>query len=84
MVVASGHYHACRIPDIEGLKEWKERWPGRVQHSKSYRHPRGFRDQVRDWEGHWLLRLVVDVTDSGLLKECSSDWCGRLVDGYCA
>lgn len=46
VVIASGHYHACRIPDIPGLAAWKKRWPGRVQHSKSYRHPQSFKDQV--------------------------------------
>lgn len=46
VVIASGHYHACRIPDIPGLAVWKKRWPSRVQHSKSYRHPSGFKDQV--------------------------------------
>ncbi|QDS68308.1 hypothetical protein FKW77_010674 [Venturia effusa] len=43
VVVASGHYHSPRIPDIPGLKEWKQRWPSRVWHSKSYRRPDEFR-----------------------------------------
>jgi len=47
VVVASGHYHACKVPDIRGLKEWKKEWPERVQHSKSYRRPDEFQDQVR-------------------------------------
>lgn len=46
MVIANGHYHASKVPDIAGLKEWKERRGDRVQHSKSYRTPEGFRDQV--------------------------------------
>lgn len=46
IVIASGHYHACRVPDIPGLAAWKKQWPTRVQHSKSYRHPREFIDQV--------------------------------------
>lgn len=46
MVVANGHYHACKIPDIPGLKEWKAIWPSRLQHSKSYRTPDEFKDQV--------------------------------------
>ncbi|KAL8746083.1 MAG: hypothetical protein Q9190_001868 [Brigantiaea leucoxantha] len=45
LVVASGHYHACNVPGIPGLEEWKARWPARVQHSKSYRRPVGFDNQ---------------------------------------
>ncbi|KAL1303593.1 hypothetical protein AAFC00_006958 [Neodothiora populina] len=45
VVVASGHYHACNIPDIRGLKEWKAHWPDRVFHSKSYRNASGFENQ---------------------------------------
>ncbi|USP82723.1 hypothetical protein yc1106_09997 [Curvularia clavata] len=39
VVVASGHYHAARVPDTPGLAGWKKRWPDRVQHSKRYRKP---------------------------------------------
>lgn len=46
VVIASGHYHACRIPEIPGLAKWKVHWPHRIQHSKSYRNPRSFRGQV--------------------------------------
>ncbi|KAJ4347538.1 hypothetical protein N0V95_005322 [Ascochyta clinopodiicola] len=42
VVVASGHYHAPRVPDIPGLTEWKRRYPQRVQHSKGYRKPEDF------------------------------------------
>ncbi|KAH8656133.1 dimethylaniline monooxygenase [Tricladium varicosporioides] len=45
VVVANGHYHTIKVPDIPGLKEWKRAWPGRVQHSKTYRRPDSFRDQ---------------------------------------
>ncbi|KAB2102977.1 Flavin-containing monooxygenase [Alternaria gaisen] len=38
-VVASGHYHAPRIPDTPGLADWKRQFPDRVQHSKLYRKP---------------------------------------------
>ena len=46
MIVASGHYHTQRVPDIPGLKEWKEVWPDRVQHSKGYRRPSDYKDEV--------------------------------------
>ncbi|MCJ1419398.1 hypothetical protein MMC32_005753 [Xylographa parallela] len=45
VVIASGHYHAANVPDIPGLKEWKAAWPGRIEHSKGYRQPHGFRNQ---------------------------------------
>ncbi|KAL2182061.1 uncharacterized protein P884DRAFT_274495 [Thermothelomyces heterothallicus CBS 202.75] len=43
VVVATGHYNMPRIPDTEGLKEWKERYPSRIIHSKQYRSPEPFR-----------------------------------------
>lgn len=46
LVVANGHYHAPRVPDIPGLIEWKARYPTRVQHSKSYRVPEAYKGKV--------------------------------------
>ncbi|KAI0458376.1 hypothetical protein F5B21DRAFT_24750 [Xylaria acuta] len=43
VVVASGHYHLPFVPDIPGLAAWKDRFPDRVMHSKSYRTPEPFR-----------------------------------------
>jgi cation diffusion facilitator CzcD-associated flavoprotein CzcO len=45
VVVASGHYNMPRIPDIQGLMEWKASYPGRVIHSKQYRWPEMYRGQ---------------------------------------
>lgn len=45
VVVASGHYHACNVPDLPGLKEWKDQFPDRVRHSKLYRRPEDFKGQ---------------------------------------
>ena len=45
VVVANGHYHATNIPEIPGLKEWKESFPTRIQHSKLYRRAASFQDQ---------------------------------------
>ncbi|EAW16835.1 putative FAD dependent oxidoreductase [Aspergillus fischeri NRRL 181] len=45
VVVASGHYHAPRIPDIPGLPEAKALWPSRILHSKGYRRPDGFENK---------------------------------------
>ncbi|KAK3505356.1 hypothetical protein B0T13DRAFT_36370 [Neurospora crassa] len=45
VVVASGHYNMPRIPQIEGLKGWKDSFPDRVIHSKRYRNPEKYRNQ---------------------------------------
>ncbi|KAL4796896.1 hypothetical protein BDV19DRAFT_360024 [Aspergillus venezuelensis] len=37
VVVASGHYHVPYVPPIPGLKEFAQRYPGRVEHAKQYR-----------------------------------------------
>jgi hypothetical protein len=47
VVVASGHYHAPRIPDITGLADIKRLWPSRVLHSKGYRKPDSYAGKVR-------------------------------------
>ncbi|KAF2826865.1 dimethylaniline monooxygenase [Ophiobolus disseminans] len=39
VLVASGHYHAARVPNTLGLSDWKTQWPDRVEHSKRYRKP---------------------------------------------
>ncbi|KAK7224873.1 hypothetical protein V2G26_012876 [Clonostachys chloroleuca] len=46
VVVASGHYNLPRVPDIPGLAELKELYPGRVIHSKQYRRPDAYRDSA--------------------------------------
>ncbi|CAF9921455.1 MAG: hypothetical protein ALECFALPRED_001807 [Alectoria fallacina] len=66
VVIASGHYHACRLPDILGLSAWKKRWPSRVQHSKSYRNPRGFRDQN-------VLLIGAGVSSTDIAREISAE-----------
>ncbi|CAN8105287.1 unnamed protein product [Discula destructiva] len=45
VVVAAGHYHVPLIPLVPGLAEWKQKFPGRVMHSKSYRYPANYKDQ---------------------------------------
>jgi cation diffusion facilitator CzcD-associated flavoprotein CzcO len=46
VIVASGHYHEPKIPDLPGLKEWKERHPESISHSKRYRSPEPFKDKT--------------------------------------
>ena len=78
VVIASGHYHVCRVPDIPGLAEWKRRWPSRVQHSKTYRRPSQFKGQV--WTRFfWGSQFR---SDSVWRVECSAYWSGNLIDWY--
>ncbi|EXJ92623.1 hypothetical protein A1O3_01175 [Capronia epimyces CBS 606.96] len=46
VAVASGHYHAPKVPNIPGLVEWKRAFPTKVQHSKRFRNPKGFDNQT--------------------------------------
>lgn len=48
VVVASGHYHAPRVPDLAGLKKWKAQWPSRIFHSKAYRSTQEFKGKVSE------------------------------------
>ncbi|KAI4917759.1 hypothetical protein J4E85_009851 [Alternaria conjuncta] len=58
VVIASGHYHTPRVPDTPGLAKWKRRFPGRVQHSKSYRRPENAQDK-----NYLLVGASVSATD---------------------
>ncbi|TVY45934.1 Flavin-containing monooxygenase [Lachnellula occidentalis] len=64
VVVANGHYHASKVPDTPGLKEWKYTWPDKVQHSKSYRTPDGFKDQN-------VLLIGAGVSSTDIARELS-------------
>ncbi|KAG5639995.1 hypothetical protein DXG03_001891, partial [Asterophora parasitica] len=46
IVVGAGRYNAPNIPRIPGLKEWADRFPGNVQHSRAYRRPEPFKDKT--------------------------------------
>ena len=52
------------MPDIPGLKEWKEAWPARVQHSKRYRRPQEFKDQN-------VLLIGAGVSSTDIAREIS-------------
>ncbi|TVY45229.1 Flavin-containing monooxygenase [Lachnellula subtilissima] len=62
VVVATGHYHAPKVPNIPGLKDWKEAWPSRIQHSKRYRSTRGF-------EGKSVLLIGGSTSSFDIAKE---------------
>lgn len=42
VVVASGHYDVVYIPDILGIQEWNQAYPGVISHSKFYDSPSPF------------------------------------------
>ena len=42
VVVASGHYAVPYVPEVKGIRQWNEAYPGRISHSKFYRHPKYF------------------------------------------
>ncbi len=46
VVIASGHFSEPFIPEIPGLKEWNERFPGVISHSKTYLNPEPFKNKV--------------------------------------
>jgi thioredoxin reductase len=62
VVIASGHYHMPRIPDLSGLDEWKRAYPTRVWHSKRYRSPSVFQDQN-------VLLIGAGVSSLDIAKE---------------
>ncbi|KAJ8108186.1 hypothetical protein OPT61_g8351 [Boeremia exigua] len=62
VVVASGHYHAARVPDIPGLTDWKRAYPNRVQHSKGYRSP-------KDFHGKNFLLIGGSVSATDIARE---------------
>jgi cation diffusion facilitator CzcD-associated flavoprotein CzcO len=47
VVVATGHYYLPNIPNIPGIVEYDERYPGRIKHSKHYETSDEFKGKVR-------------------------------------
>ncbi|KAE8321610.1 major facilitator superfamily domain-containing protein [Aspergillus sergii] len=62
IIVASGHYHAPRIPDIPGLSEAKSHWGSRIMHSKGFRKSEGF-------ENKNVLLIGGGVSSADIAKE---------------
>lgn len=46
VVVASGHYSEPFVPDVPGIREFDEAYPGAITHSKFYRNSEVFADKV--------------------------------------
>lgn len=47
VIVANGHYNQPVVPDIEGIRKWKDAYPGAMIHSKFYRKARDYKDKVK-------------------------------------
>ncbi|KAH7079526.1 dimethylaniline monooxygenase [Paraphoma chrysanthemicola] len=62
VVVASGHYHAAKVPNTPGLADWKRKWPDRVQHSKGYRSP-------ENAQGKNFLLIGGSVSSTDIARE---------------
>lgn len=46
VVVANGHYSVPYVPDIEGIREWNQQYPGSISHSKFFRNADQFTNKV--------------------------------------
>ncbi|KAM0322038.1 hypothetical protein ACHAQA_009781 [Verticillium albo-atrum] len=68
VVVASGHYDIPFIPSIPGLAALKERFPGRVIHSKQYRRPETFANQDVVVVGGRVSSVDISRELSGVTK----------------
>jgi len=45
VAVCIGHYNVPYVPDIPGIREWNEAFPGRLSHSRYYRRLEDFTDK---------------------------------------
>ncbi|OAL46803.1 dimethylaniline monooxygenase [Pyrenochaeta sp. DS3sAY3a] len=62
VIVASGHYHAAKVPNTPGLADWKRKWPTRVEHSKGYRTP-------KHYQGKNFLLIGGSVSATDIARE---------------
>lgn len=45
VILANGHYSVPFIPNVTGLEAYLRKFPGRVEHSKTYRTPKAYGGQ---------------------------------------
>jgi cation diffusion facilitator CzcD-associated flavoprotein CzcO len=45
LIVANGHFIVPYVPDIQGIREWNEKFPGAITHSKYYRRAATYQDK---------------------------------------
>ncbi|KIM37614.1 hypothetical protein M413DRAFT_421803 [Hebeloma cylindrosporum] len=46
IIVATGRYNAPNVPNIAGVKEWADRFPGHILHARQYRRPEVFANET--------------------------------------
>lgn len=46
VIVANGHFEVPRLPEVEGLNEWKQQDPLSVMHAKFYDKPEKYKNKV--------------------------------------
>jgi cation diffusion facilitator CzcD-associated flavoprotein CzcO len=68
-IVASGHYHEPKIPQVTGLKEWKQKFPQAVTHSKLYRSPEALRGKTVFIVGGGVSSLDIVTEAAGIAKK---------------
>ncbi|KAI1391001.1 FAD/NAD(P)-binding domain-containing protein [Hypoxylon trugodes] len=69
LVVATGHYNVPWFPNIPGLLEYDEKFPGRIQHSKHFRNSSKFKGKRIVVVGgsisaHEVVHEVLDVAQT--------------------
>lgn len=42
VIVASGHFNVPYTPDVPGIEDWNQTYPGTISHSKFYRKPESY------------------------------------------
>jgi cation diffusion facilitator CzcD-associated flavoprotein CzcO len=65
VVVATGHFSLPYIPDIPGLAEYNDKFPGVIRHSKHFRSTSEFKGKVMTLVGsRFLTWTLVKLTSS--------------------
>ncbi|WYZ40950.1 hypothetical protein EsH8_IV_001291 [Colletotrichum jinshuiense] len=78
LVVATGHYNVPWIPNIEGIAEYDERFPGRIVHSKHFRTSEKYKGKKVIVVGgsvssHELLHEVLAVSQHPVYASLRGD-----------
>ncbi|KAF2021363.1 flavin-containing monooxygenase [Aaosphaeria arxii CBS 175.79] len=42
VIVANGHFITPHVPDVPGIREWSQKYPGRITHSKYFRRAESY------------------------------------------
>lgn len=77
VIVANGHFIVPYVPDIPGIKEWNERYPKSISHSKYFRKPEDFTSKKvivvgNSASGIDISNQIASVSAHPLLWSCRS------------